>query len=252
MLTLLKHELIGLWRRRRFMVLGAVLFFFGALGPLSIRYLPQILAQVPGTPEGIEAVLPPADVSMALSEFGQNLTQIGAIMVVLMTMGAIVQERERHTMILVLSKPIPRSAYLGAKHLSLALLLLFGLVVGAATGYYYLGVLFQWLPVGGFAVYTSTLYLYWLLIAGVTLLAGVWARSQMAVAGISLGALFAGSLLGVIPALKPYMPAAAMNWASNMALGIGTNPPWAALGILLLADLVLPLLAWASFRRQEL
>jgi ABC-2 type transport system permease protein len=248
----MKHELIGFWRRRRFLVLGAVLLFFGALAPLSIRYLPQILAQVPGTPEGIEAVLPQADASMALNEFGQNMTQIGAIMVVLMTMGAIVQERERNTIILVLSKPVSRAAYLGAKHLSLALLLLFGLVIGSATGYYYLGLLFQWLPTGGFTVYASTLYFYWLLIAGITLLGGVWARSQMAVAGISLGILFAGSLIGLIPALKSYMPAAAMNWASTMALGIEAHPPWAALGILLLADLVLPLLAWVSFRRQEL
>lgn len=252
MRIMLRYELLGLWRRRRFLVLTGVLFIFGALGPLSMRYLPEILSQVPGAPEGIEAVLPQADVAMALSEFGQNMTQFGSLMVVLVTMGAIVQERERGTAVMVLCKPVSRAAFLGAKYIAHALLLLFGLVAGALAGYYYLGVLFQWLPLSGFAVYIAAIYFYWLIIAGLAFLAGVWVRSQMAVAGASLGALFATSLVGLIPALKPLMPAAAVNWASAVALGMGPPPAWGAVAVTLSLTALLPLMAWLGFRKQEL
>jgi ABC-2 type transport system permease protein len=173
-------------------------------------------------------------------------------MVILLTMGSIVQEREQGTAVLILSKPVSRAAFLGAKFLSHALLFLFGLVIASLTGYYYMGILFEWLPAGGFAVYVSVLYLYWLLVGSVTFVAGVWARSQMSAAGVSFGILFLGSFLGLIPAVKPLMPATVIQWAETMALGLRAELPWAALGILVLADVILPLVAWVCFRRQEL
>ena len=53
MQTLLRKELREQWRTHRILVVAAVLSLFGLLGPLSVKYLPLIMARMPGVPEGL-------------------------------------------------------------------------------------------------------------------------------------------------------------------------------------------------------
>ena len=101
---------------------------------------------MPGMPEGLEGILPEPGIELALDEFVQNLSQFGVILAILVPMGAIVEEKGRGTAGIILSKPVSRAYFLGAKGIAYASVFLIGIVLAGLSGFYYLGVLFEWLP----------------------------------------------------------------------------------------------------------
>src|SRR3990172_3675649 len=101
MATLLWKEITEQWRSYRLAIVATVLAAFGILGPLSAKYLPLMLAEVPGGPQGLADVLPEPDAAMAMSEYLDNLTQFGVILAILIPIAAVVGEKagrsEEHT-----------------------------------------------------------------------------------------------------------------------------------------------------------
>jgi hypothetical protein len=74
----------------------------------------------------------------------------------------------------------------------------------------------------------------------------------MAAAGMSFGMLLGMGLLGAIPSVAPYLPAAVLHWARAVALGAPAEPGWTALAVCLALTTGLLTLSWLIFRRQEL
>jgi ABC-2 type transport system permease protein len=252
MRVLLRHELRGLWRTRRLLVVVAVLFVFGILGPLSIKYMPDILSQMPGVPEGLEGILPEPGIRLAVEEFVQNLSQFGVILAILVPMGAIVEEKGRSTAGMILSKPVSRASFLGAKGIAYALVFLIGTVLAGVCGFYYLGVLFDWLPPLGFLALVGLIFLYLMMFLSITMFTSTVCKSQLAAAGVSFGVLILLGLLGVLPSVSPYLPAAILQWGRALALGLGNHEAWGSLLVVVLIIVVAWLGSWMTFRRQEL
>jgi ABC-2 type transport system permease protein len=250
--TLLWKEIAEQWRSYRLVIVAAVLTAFGMMGPLSAKYLPLLLAEVPGVPEGLADVMPTPDVAMALTEYIDNLTQFGVILAILIPMGAVVGEKLGGTAEMTLSKPVSRAGFLAAKFAANVLTLAVGVLLAAVGGFYYTGVLFTWPPVASFVAANALLLAYLVLFASLTLLASTVARSQLAAAGLSFSILLLMGLLGAIPRLGPRLPAAVLQWARGLATGAPTEPGWAALATCLGLTAAALLGAWVIFRRQEL
>ena len=249
---LLRKEMRELWRTRRFLIVGAVLFVFGLLGPLSVKYMPAILSQVPGVPEGLEGLLPEPDVVLAVDEFVQNLSQFGAILAILVPMGAVVGEKDRGTAAMVLSKPVSRASFLGAKGIAYAGVFLVGVILAGLGGYYYLGILFEWLSPLGFLALVGLITLYLLMFVVITIFTSTICQSQPAAAGVSFGLLILLSLLAIIPSVSPHLPASILQWGRALALGQAHDAPWSS--VLITGALIVAawLGAWLVLRRQEL
>lgn len=252
MKILLRKELRELWRTRRFLIVGAVLFVFGLLGPLSIKYMPVILTQMTGVPEGLEDILPEADVALAVDEFVQNLSQFGVILAILVPMGAVVREKEGGTAVMVLSKPVPRAYFLGAKGVAYAAVFMLGVLLAGLGGYYYLGILFEWLSPLGFLALMGMILMYLLMYVMLTLFASTICQSQFAAAGVSFGLLIFLSLLGVIPSISPHLPASVLRWGRVLALGQGEEAAWSSVLVTGFVAVAAWLGAWLVLRRQEL
>ena len=252
MATLLWKEITEQWRSYRLVVVAAVLAAFGILGPLSAKYLPLMLAQMPGVPQGLADVLPEPDAAMAMSEYLDNLTQFGVILAILIPMAAVVGEKAGGTAEVTLSKPVSRAAFLGAKLLAHGLTIGVGVLFAAIGGFYYTGILFTWPPVGTFVAANVLVLVYLLLFVSLTLLASTLARSQLAAAGMSFGMLLAVGLLGAIPSLGRWLPGAVLGWARGLVMGAPVEPGWGALAVCVGLIAVAILTAWAIFRKQEL
>jgi ABC-2 type transport system permease protein len=250
--TLIWKEIAEQWRSYRLIIVAAVLTAFGILGPLSAKYLPLLLAEMPGVPEGLAEIMPEPDAAMALTEYLDNLTQFGVILAILIPMGAVVGEKAGGTAEMTLSKPVSRAGFLAAKLVANGLTLGVGLLLAALAGYYYTGVLFTWPPLGPFVAANVLLWIYLLVFASLTLLASTVARSQLAAAGMSFGMLLLLGLLGAIPPFASRLPGAMLPWARALALGVAVEPAWS--GLLSSAILAAAALlgAWLIFRRQEL
>jgi len=252
MWTLFTKEMREHWRTRRFLVVVAVMVVFACLGPLSIKYMPLIMTQVPGVPEGLSDIMPAPDVNMAVAEFLENLSLFGVILAILVPMGAVVGEKERNTAALILSKPVSRAAFLGAKIIAYSVVFLVGIVLAGLVGYYYLGILFEWLNPLGFLALSGLLMVYFMMYLAITLFTSTIARSQSAAAGISFGVLISLGLLGAIPSFAINLPASLMKWGRALALGLDSEPSWVALGVTITVIVVAWLGALLILRQQEI
>ncbi len=240
------------WRSYRLLIVVAVLVAMGILGPLSARYLNELMLAIPGTPPGLESVLPKPDALLGVQQLVKNLAQFGLILALLVPMGSVVSEKNSGTAAITLSKPVSRAAFLTAKFGALKIVFMIGILLGTLAGYAYIGMLFEWLPVPGFVWLAILLGLYVLTYASLALFASSVAPSQLAAAGLAIGLAGVLGILGAIPQLGVYLPGSLIGWGEALALGKWIEPSWWAVGVSVGIILVSGVSAWLAFRRQEL
>jgi ABC-2 type transport system permease protein len=248
--ALLRKELLEQWRTLRLPITAVVFLLVGLSSPLLARFTPEILKAVAGDQFGIQ--LPTPTAADAVAQLQKNLGQFGALIAVLLAMGAVAVEKERGTAAMLLSKPAGRGACLIAKLVAIGVTLAVAVAIAAAGAWFYTLVLFQALPIGGAA---ASALLQWLTLfawASITFLGSTLTRSTVAAAGLGIGAIVLVGIVGAIPPLAPFVPTGLGGPAH--ALALGTTP----------SDLVTPLVAtlvliaaatgaaWLAFRRQEL
>ncbi len=251
--VLLGKELREQWRTYRLLAMALVFVAFaGLLSPIVAKVAPELLKNLPtGTGQTITIELPEPTAVDAIAQYLKNLTQTGIIVLILVAMGTVAQERERGTVVTVLSKPVSRLSFLMAKFIALTLTLAASLVLATLACWTYTVVLFGPFDAGVFirASLLSALYL-WVFLA-VTFLCSTLTRSPIAAGGLSIGIYALVSLLGIVPRIKPYVPAALIEGATRLALGESADAG-RAIATSLVAVLACLILAHRTFEKREL
>lgn len=250
-LVALRKELLEQLRTHRLLAVAVVFFAFGLLSPLLALLAPQILAMVPGA-EQFSGLIPEPSVTDAVDQYLKNMSQFGIILALLLTMGAVTQEKERGTAALMLVKPLPRGAFLSAKLCASAVTFLAGLLFGAVASYAYTALLFGSLPVGAWAALNALLWVYLMVYVALTLLASTVSRSLVTAGAVAVGLMATVGVAGALPPLVRYLPGRLLVWGAGQALGAAAAPAWPALAMSLGLIAVAWLAAVLSFRRQEL
>jgi ABC-2 type transport system permease protein len=248
--VLLRKELFEQWRTLRLPVVGAVFILIGISSPLLARFTPELIDAL-GAGQ-IQIVIPPPTTADAVDQLIKNLSQFGILVAVLLAMGSVATEKERGTAAMILTKPAGRGAFLVAKLVAIGGTLLIAVLLAAAAAYFYTLVLFEALPVGGFAASAVLQWLAIMAFAAITFLASTLTRSALAAAGIGVVAFIVIGILSAFPAVAPYLPVSLGAPARALALGQPVDDivrPVLATVLLVGACLAI---AWASFRRQEL
>ena len=247
----LRKELLQQWRTRRVLVVGAVFALFGLISPLLAYFTPQLLSSLEGA-ELFAELIPTPTAADAVGQYIKNFTQFGFLIAVLMGMGAVAGEKEKGTTAMILSKPLPRWAFVLSKFVAQAAVYLLGLVLATAGAYIYTTVLFDGLNLGPFVAGNGLLLLWLLAFAAVTLLGSTLGDSTGTAAALALGGAIFLLLAGSIPQLAAFAPGALVSWAST--LGLAAAPTGNAGAIVSNAVLIIIclLLAIAVFEVQEL
>ena len=249
-MVLLRKELLEQWRTTRLPVAATVFLLVGLASPLLARFTPELLQAVGGSQFTI--TLPTPTAADAYDQLAKNVGQFGALIAVLLAMGAVATEKERGTAALILTKPAGRAAFLLAKLVAIATTLGLATAVAAAGGWFYTLVLFQPLDVAGFVAATVLMWLSLVAFAAITLLGSTLTRSAVAAAGLGLVAFVVIGIVSVVPGLGPYLPTGLGAPARALALGQpgvdAIGPTLAALVLIVAVTLV----AWLAFRDQEL
>jgi ABC-2 type transport system permease protein len=200
---------------------------------------------------GITITAPPPTVADAYSQYIKNMAQDGLFLALLLTMGAIAQEKDKGTAAMMLVKPLPRGAFLGAKFLGLAAMFAAALALAGIASYYYTVLLFEAVDLLHWLVLNLLIFVYILVVVSLTLFCSTVTRSQASAVGISVGLLLVGWLAAGVLRLGRFLPGELLTWGGRLMLG-EAETSWIALGISL-GLIVLPLLAaWLIFKRQEL
>ncbi|HEX6540796.1 MAG TPA: ABC transporter permease subunit [Ktedonobacterales bacterium] len=248
----LRKELREAVRSNRLLVVAVVFLLLGIISPVTAKYTPELLQAIGTGQSGVKIIVPTPTVADAIAQYLKNVAGTGIFVAILLPMGMVAREKERGTAAFVLTKPLSRAAFLGAKVVTLLMLLGVGVLIAAIATYLYTAILFQPIALGSF-IGCSLLVLLSLIVYGLlTFLGSTVARSQLLAVGIGLAAWVLLSLIGIIPKAAQLTPAGLMEPAS--ALAQGTSPDHLLLSVL--ANLVLCAIviavAWLAFRRQEL
>lgn len=226
-----RKELRQAGRTRRILVVGAVFLIFGMGSPLLAKLTPEILSSVEGA-EMFAGLIPEPTAFDAMGQYIKNISQFGFILAVVLGMGAVAGEKERGIAPMILSKPMPRWAFIASKLASQSIVYLIAFGLAWVGAYYYTIILFGGLDFGGFALLNGLLLLWLLTFVGLALVGSTLGASTAAAGGIGLLLSVVLMLAGSIPTYGVLFPGALLNWAAlvgQQAAGLAAPDPLTAL-----------------------
>jgi ABC-2 type transport system permease protein len=248
LVVLVRKEVAEQWRTARLPVVATIFLLVGLASPLLAKYTPD-LVRLAGS---ITITLPTPTSRDAVAQLVKNLTQFGVIAAILLAMGSVAGEKDSGTAAFVLTKPVSRLAFLGAKFGGLVVTLALAVLVCGLGAYVYTDALFAPLSVPGFLGGCLVVLLSLLVVAAVTFLGSALARSAIPAAGIGLVAVFISAIGSSIPRAGRFTPFGLGELAGDLALSLPASdwlwPLLANVGFVLAAFVA----AWLAFRRQEL
>lgn len=249
-----RKELLQQWRTKRVIVVAAVFAFVGMSSPLIARFMPEMFRFIPGA-EQFASLIPAPSVADVVTQYVKNLQQFGFMVAVLLGMGAIAGEKDKGTAALILSKPMPRWAFVCSKFTAQTLVYIVGFFIAFLCTFYYTWFLFGPVSVGAFMFCNLLLFVWLMTYVAVTLTGSASTNSVGAAAGVGFGGSVLLMLAGSIPTLGSVMPGALLAWAGQVGLGTSTEPVTANGGALVAALVIVILCvlgAMAAFEQQEL
>ncbi len=249
-LASLRKELLEHWRTSRFMVLAIVLTLFGLISPLLAKYVPEILKAVPGG-EQFAGLVPTPTMTDAISQYIKNIVQFGILLALLLSMGAVVNEKEKGTAALVLVKPLPREFFIFSKFLSLVIIFFISILLAGMGGYYYTALIFSPPDLSAWIALNIFIWLVMLVYAAITLLFSTLMKSQAATIGLSFATLLFLAVIGALPSIANGLPNQLINWGASLFSPTPISA-WPALWISLAIILISLFTAWLALNRQEL
>jgi ABC-2 type transport system permease protein len=247
--VLLRKEIIESFKTFKLLIVVAVLLLLGLGTPLLLKFLPEISGdQVPIS-------IPEFGAFDAIQSWLSTLSQIGLLIMVLIAMGAIAQERERRTAVMTLSKSAGFGAFITAKLAALILILGIGLFLGAAGCYLYTVVLLGNFSAADFLFINLLAGFYLVVCLSVTVMYSAFFRNQLAAGGLAFITLIGLVLISNIPVIGDYTPSSLMNWAAQISKGTEGNP-WPSLVVSLAVSCAIIVAAvvigWQVLKRLEL
>ncbi len=251
--TVFRKEIQEQWRTYRFLIVAAVFAAFGLASPLLAKFTPEMLKVIPGVTPELQAALaaiPAPTITDAIAQYVKNMSQFGILLALLVTMGVVVQEKERGTAAFFLTRPVSRETFLLAKFTALTVTFIISLMLAAIGCWYYTLVLFAPLAWGPFLALNGLMLVVFLVYMALALLASTIARSNGTAVGLAVMALVLIGGIGALPSIGEYLPGRLFSWGTTMMLG-GKATAWPAFGISLGIIVVALLAACLIFRRQE-
>lgn len=261
---LLRFNLLGIRRSWPGLMVIGVFVFLAVLSPITARWTPELLASLaPDMP----ITLPDPSWVDSAQQWAKNLNQIGVLLAIVVTAGAIAGEVRDGTAVLVLTKPASRAAYVLAAFIAPALLVAGAAGVGTLLAWGLTAALFPATPLLPFVGVSAV----WLVLALMVMAATVWASGlasgPLPAVGVGIAVWLVLTVGGVWDVAYRYTPAGLSGLVGKIAAGGGSGGLGGGGlggGGLSAGDLVWPLVtgalavvlllagAVASFRRREL
>jgi ABC-2 type transport system permease protein len=249
--TLIAKEILEQRRTAKLLIFLAVFFVVGCISPLLAKYTPDLLRAIPNIPPELADAIPVPALKDAIDQYAKNTSQFGVLLVILLTMNVIAQERERGTAIMLFSKPIRRSAVVISKWLAGMLTVTASVIVSSLACALYTVILFGAPPVGRYLIFNLFMLLFLAVYLSVALLASALARTQGTAAAGAFGGLAILLVLSSLPRIGDFSPAGLLNWGSAVMSGTGTTY-WTALVISLALVAACLIVSCLYIERQEI
>lgn len=249
--TLLAKEFREQRRTSKLLILLVVFLISGAISPVLAKYTPALLRSIPDLPAGLADAIPEPTIYDAVIQYVKNVSQFGVLLVIVLTMGTVAQEKEHGTAAMLLTKPIRRSAVVLVKWLTGMGAVLMGLISSGIGCLVYTYLLFGELDWAGFLILNLLMLVFLGVYLTAALFASSLARTQSMAAAGAFGGLILLLILSNLPRVNEWMPGQLLSWGQAVVLG-GDQSGWPALGIALSMIALALLFASLHFERAEI
>jgi ABC-2 type transport system permease protein len=192
-MTVWRLEWLRLVRTHRLLAIVAGYVFFGLTGPLTARYLGQILGRL-GT-GGIQVSFPPPQPADGMDQYIGNASQLGLLVVVLVAASALAFDARTEMAVFLRSRVAGVGAILLPAYVCNAAVAIGGLLAGTLAAWYETAVLLGPLPVGRMLLGAALGALFLAFAVALTAFTAALARGTLAGAG---GALLVLLLMAVL------------------------------------------------------
>lgn len=243
-MTLWRLEWLRLWRTKRWLVLAGVFTFFGLVGPLTARYLSELLDFAGGELDGTIIEFPPPVPSDGMAQFVSNAMQLGTLVVVVVAAGALAFDAVPEIGVFLRSRVDGVRRILTPRFVVTTAAVLASFVVGTLVAWYETWVLIGSLDV--VAVVVGVVYGSLFLVFVVALVSAVagWAKSVLSTVLISVVALLLMPIAGVVGAVGKWVPS---HLAGALGpLTAGDVQPSDYFGVALLTIALTVILLWVA------
>lgn len=253
-LTLINKELLEMARNYKLIWVPLTFILLGVMDPLTTYYMPQIIDSVGGLPDGAVINIPtPSANEVFIMSLGEYQT-IGILIIALSLMGIIAGERKSGVAQLILVKPVSYISYITSKWASAIILVMISLLLGLLGSWYYIGVLFDFIPFGDF-IKTYGMYALWIaFVITIVIFCSSVFKQPGAAGAVSLALVIIFNLFGsTFSHVMEWSPTQLLPYASQMALsGILQEHAWPAIGVTFMLIILFLAAAVVIFKRKEL
>jgi ABC-2 type transport system permease protein len=242
------REIIHTWR---IWVLPAIMVFFAISGPLVARFTPEILGAVGGAELG-QLALPTPTYLDAYGGWIKNLSQIVLFAIIIIYGGIVSSELRNGTVLLVLTKPLSRSAFVIVKTVVNCAFVVVVLAAGTLMTWAATAATFGTAPAGPLwsaaAIWLALATLYIALMTFLSVAIG----SAAGASGAGIGAFALLSIAAIWKPLSQYSPAGLAGQAASLAAHAPTTSALWPVVTSLAISVMFVAAAAALFRRKEL
>ncbi|HAM80361.1 ABC transporter permease [Ornithinibacillus bavariensis] len=252
--TLFQKELLENWRNKKWIWVPLVIILVSIMDPITNYFLPQIIESVGGMPDGTVFELPDFSPSEVIMMSLSQLSSLGVLVIVLLSMGTISGERKSGVSELILVKPVSYSNYITSKWLSLLLLVWLSLFLGLLMSWYYTNILYGTLS---FVDFTKVFFFYgiWLtLVVSLSIFYNSIFKSSGLVAFFTILTIM---IMSIITKIFHHV----LDWSpNNLSIYIQemlttekiNGDLWATSGVALAISVLLVLVSIQMFKRKEM
>lgn len=249
--TFLKKELTEVVRTWRMWVVPLIAVAMGAISPVFAAITPALLESVAEQAPGMVFSLPEPTIIDAFLQLDKNLMQIVLFAVIISTAGTFARERSSGTAVLMLTKPLSRTAMIVAKVIGDSVLVVASAGLAATLCWLVSLPLFDTGDIGDLLAVVFGWVALALMLVAITTMLGVLLPSQAGAAGVGLVVYLALAILGAWGPARDYSPAGLMSAGARRLMGEDPQFALPVVGALVIA-VVATAAAALILRRREL
>lgn len=248
-MNLWRLELLRMVRTHRWTIVVGVYVLFGVLGPVSARYLNEILSNFAGE---ITIVMPDPRPVDGILQFISNTTQLGLLTVVVVAASALAIDARTEVAAFLRTRVPHPATLLWPRYVVVTATAILGLLIGTGVAWALTGAMLGGVPVGAMVVGTALGALYLAFVVAVMAVAGSVARGMLPTVFAGLVILILLPVFGVLPPLEPWLPSHLVTAVVALVDGARSGEYLRAAAVTAVAIPVLLALAARQLQRREM
>jgi ABC-2 type transport system permease protein len=242
-MNLWQMERLRLFRTGRWIPVALCYVLFGVIGPLSVKYLRQILERAGSS--DIQIVVPTPTPPDGITAFMGNAQQIGLLATVIIAAGALAFDAKPTVAAFLRTRVRSVNALIMPRYVTNTVLTVTSFTIAAVVAWVLTDVLIGALDATAMVEGILLAWVYLAFAVATVALAAALGRSQLSVVLIALGFLIALPILGLVKGVGRWLPSSLIGGLDGLLAGESLAHYAPALGVTIVA---IPLLVWGAGR----